>query len=280
MASPLAERRPFLLLLALLTLNLILMSSRVRGAAGAQRSMLEEAVLTVVAPVLRVASWMAGGTVDLWSEYADLRGVHEENARLRGSLEALGAAAREGDEARQESQRLAALLDLRERVELPSVASRIIGSDAAQTTLLLDRGRDRGVTINDPVVTPRGVVGRVIEAAPGVSKVQTLLDPNSGVAGLIQRTRVQGIVVGEGPRGLRMDYVSELASVEVGDVVVTSGLDRIYPKGYIIGVVTSIGEGEGLTKIVQVRPEADLRRLEEALILKAGPEERAGSAAP
>jgi rod shape-determining protein MreC len=279
MASPLAERRPFLLLLVLLTFNLILMSSRVRGAGAAERSLLQEAVLTVVSPVLKVTSWTAGGAASLWLDYIDLRGVQEENVRLRDDLDRLGAKARESEEARLEAARLRDLLDLKQRVEYPTVPARVVGRDTSRMTVLLDRGTGYSLQVNNPVVTPRGVVGRIIEAASGISKVQTILDPNSGVAALIQRTRVQGIVVGEGERGLRMEYVSELASVEVGDVVVTSGLDRIYPKGYIIGVVTSIGEGEGLTKIVRMRPEADLRRLEEVLVLR-NPEGGPGGEAP
>ena len=124
-----------------------------------------------------------------------------------------------------------------------------------------------------PIVTwlasteSKDVSGRIFEASGGASKVQTILDPNVGVAGLIQRTRVQGMIVGDGDRGCRMEYVSELANVEVGDVVVTSGLDQIYPKGYTLGVIAAIGEGEGLTKIIEIRPEVDFRRLEEVLVL-------------
>ena len=122
---------------------------------------------------------------------------------------------------------------------------------------------------------PDGLIPAIIQDE-GTGKVQTILDPNAGVAGLIQRTRVQGMIVGDGDRGCRMEYVSELANVEVGDVVVTSGLDQIYPKGYTLGVITAIGEGEGLTKIVEIRPEVDFRRLEEVLVLlkPEGPPER------
>lgn len=267
MATLLAERKPFLLLLALLTLNLILMSSRVRGAA--RGSLLEEAVLSVGSPFLKVTSWTAQGVMELWRTYVDLRGVSQENQRLQSEVETLARKAHEAEEARQEQFRLRELLDLRAQLDYPSVAAHVIaqGGGGGSRTLLLDRGSSDGVRVNQPVVTPRGVVGRIIEAAPGISKVQTILDPNSGVAALVQRTRVQGIVVGEGDRGCRMDYLSELLNVEVGDVVITSGLDQIHPKGYIIGVVAAIGEGEGLTKLVEVRPEVDLRRLEEVLVV-------------
>jgi len=267
MGAVLTERKPFLLLLVLLTLNLILMSSRVRGSG--RGSLLEDAILGVASPFLKSAAWITRGTAGTWNSYVDLRGVARENARLHEEVTALAPKANEAEEARRELERLRQLLDLKGEVEFPTLAARVValGSPGGARTLDLDRGSREGLRANQPVITPRGVVGRVIEAAPGIAKVQMILDPNSAVAALLQRTRIQGIVVGEGDRGCRMDYVSELANVEVGDVVVTSGLDEIYPKGYIIGVVSEIEEGEGLTKIVKVRPEVDFRRLEEVLVV-------------
>jgi rod shape-determining protein MreC len=262
----LVERKPFLLLLLLLALHLGLMSSRLRGASGG--SLLEDAILTVASPFLKGASWMGRGTAGSWRSYVDLRGVEEENRRLHHEVDDLAPRAREAEEARLEVERLRRLLDLRSEVESPTLAARVIAKleGGGAHTLLLDRGSHDGLRTNQPVITPRGVVGRVIEAAPGVAKVQTILDPNSGVAALVQRTRVQGIVVGEGRGGCRMEYLSELSQVEVGDVVVTSGLDQIYPKGYIIGTVSEIAEGEGLTKNVAIRTEVEFRRLEEVLV--------------
>jgi rod shape-determining protein MreC len=262
----LVERKPFLLLLLLLALHLGLMSSRLRGASGG--SLLEDAILTVASPFLKGASWMGRGTAGSWRSYVDLRGVEEENRRLHREVDDLAPRAREAEEVRLEVERLRRLLDLRSEVESPTLAARVIAKleGGGARTLLLDRGSHDGLRTNQPVITPRGVVGRVIEAAPGVAKVQTILDPNSGVAALVQRTRVQGIVVGEGRGGCRMEYLSELSQVEVCDVVVTSGLDQIYPKGYIIGTVSEIAEGEGLTKNVAIRTEVEFRRLEEVLV--------------
>ncbi len=267
MAHLLTERRPYLLLLVLLTLNLGLMSSRIRS--GGQSSILEEAVMSLISPFLKAASWAGQGVSGTWRAYVGLRGVERENQRLREQVDALALRAQESEEARQELVRLRELLDLRNSVPWSTVAARVIarGTDGGARIVTIDRGSRDGVRQNQPVLTPRGIVGRVIETAPGASKVQTILDPNSGVAGLIQRTRVQGMIVGDAERGCRMDYVSELANVEVGDVIVTSGLDQIYPKGYTIGVVGSIGEGEGLTKLVELRPEVDFRRLEEVLVV-------------
>ena len=267
MAHLLTERKPYLLLLILLTFNLGLMSSRIKSAG--QRSLLEDAVMSLMSPFLKAADWVGQGVSGTWRAYVGLRGVERENRRLREQADALALNAQAAEESRQELGRLRELLELRESVPWTTVPARVIarGTEGSARIVTLDRGSRDGVRLNQPVLTPRGIVGRVIEAAPGASKVQTVLDPNSGVAGLIQRTRVQGMVVGAGERGCRMEYVSELSNVEVGDVVVTSGLDQIYPKGYTIGIVASIGEGEGLTKLVELRPEVDFRRLEEVLVV-------------
>jgi len=270
MPRVLSQRKPYLLLFLLLSLNLILMASSVRGARGG--SLLEETVMSVASPFLKAASWITSGVAGLWAHYADLREVELENRRLRAQVGSLTLEARAAEETRQEARRLRDLLALREEAgEGGIVAARVIarGASGPARTLLIGRGSSDGVSVNLPVISSRGVVGRVIEAAPGVSKVQSILDPNSGVAALLQRTRVQGVLVGEGGETCRLDFVSEGASVEVGDVVVTSGLDEIYPKGRILGLVVAVGEAQGLTRYVQVRPEVDLQRLEEVLVLRA-----------
>ena len=267
MPRVLAQRKPYLLLFLLLSLHLILMASSVRDSRGS--SLLGNAALTVAAPFLKVAGWSTRAVSGLWDHYLDLRGVETENRRLRADLGTLTLEARQAEEARQEVRRLRALLELRDEAPRVARVARVIarGDGGSPGILLLGSGSRQGLAVDQPVITPRGVVGRVISAAPGVAKVQSLLDPNSGVAALIQRTRVQGVLVGEGVDTCRMEFVSERAGVEVGDVVVTSGLDEIYPRGVILGVVAAVGEAQGLTRYVQVRPEVDLRSLEEVLVL-------------
>jgi rod shape-determining protein MreC len=267
MPRVLAQRKPYLLLFLLLSLNLILMASSVKGVRSG--SVLEEAILSVAAPFLKAASWASDSVTAVWTNYIDLRNVEVRNRRLRAEVGTLTLEAREAEETRQEVRRLRGLLGLRDESARRAVAARVIarGATGAARTVLVGSGSRDGIARDQPAITPRGVVGRVIETAPGIAKVQTLLDPNSGVAALIQRTRVQGVVVGEGEQTCRMAFVGEQASVEVGDVVVTSGLDEIFPKGTIIGTVSAVGEASGLTRYVQVRPEVDFQRLEEVLVL-------------
>src|SRR4029453_18736691 len=118
------------------------------------------------------------------------------------------------------------------------------------------------------VIAPTGVIGRVVTPTAHASKVQLLIDRNAAAAALIERSRAQGVVVGAGEPLLRLSYVSDIADVKVGDVVVTSGLEGIYPKGYVIGKVERVNRGN---KDIRVRPSVDFNRLEEVLVVISPP---------
>ena len=261
------ERRPFLLLVLILSSLLVLMSHQVRTRRGS--TLLEDSLLNVSAPLVKGASGGVGLLSGVWQGYLDLRASRRENLALKAHLGELEERGREGEEFRRENLRLRDLLDLKQSSEVPSLAAEVIalGTSSQARTALINRGSKDGVKRDMPVVSRKGVVGRVIALGTGMAKVQLLIDPNSGVAGIFQRTRGQGMVVGMGDHGCRMEYVSELEDVDVGDVVVTSGLDQIYPKGVTIGVVSSVTEGDQLTKNIYLSPEVDFRHLEEVLVL-------------
>ncbi len=276
MNKSLPERRPLLVLVALLSSLLVLMSSQARTARGT--TVLEESLLNVTSPFIRGISAASESGVGVWGSYIDLVGVRRENQALRAKLERLEEKSREGEEYRMENLRLRELLDLRPGQEVPSIAAEVLtlGSAGQSRTALIGRGARDRVRRNMPIVNRQGVVGRIIAVGDKVAKVQLLIDPGSGVAGVFQRGRGQGMVIGMGDEGCRMEYVSNLETVEVGDAVVTSGLDRIYPKGFTIGVVSSVEEGDQLTRSVRIRPAVDFRRLEEVLILLQPETEKSG----
>jgi rod shape-determining protein MreC len=280
MNKSLPERRPFLLLVFLLSLLLVLMSHGVRTGTG--RTLLEQNLFNLISPVVKGSSRVLSLGSGLWTSYVDLRGAHRESLEARRQLGRVEEQARSSEEYRRENLRLRELLDLKRLEEVPSLAAEVLAvTETGQArTALIGRGSRDGVRRDLPVINRQGVVGRVLTVGSGSSKVQLLIDPNSGVAGLLQRTRGQGMVVGAGDAGCRMEYVSELENVEVGDVVVTSGLDRIYPKGIRIGMVSSVEEGDQLTKNIGLKPEVDFRRLEEVLVLLVPDEARTGEESP
>jgi len=138
----------------------------------------------------------------------------------------------------------------------------------------IDKGSTEDLSTDMAVISPAGVVGRVILPSRRASKVQLLIDRNAAAGALIERTRVQGVVIGAGDGPLRMQYVPNTADVKTGDLVVTSGIDGIYPKGFVIGTVERAERGGGAYYDISVRPAVDFTRLEEVLVVKTPPVSR------
>jgi rod shape-determining protein MreC len=161
------------------------------------------------------------------------------------------------------------LLDLRVRSNLMTIAAEIIAAGASPDfrTLTIDKGTGDGVGADMAVIAPAGVVGRVVMPSRRAAKVQLLIDRNAAAGALVERSRAAGLVTGTGDERLNMEYVSEVADVMVGDLVVTSGIDGIYPKGYVIGRIESMEKGGGTYKRITVKPAVDFTSLEDALVV-------------
>jgi rod shape-determining protein MreC len=206
---------------------------------------------------------------NLWNGYVDLTAVQQENEQLKQELHTLQIRLQEERAAAQRSEGLRQLLDLRERAGVETVAAEVIGAGAAteMRSYTIDKGSSDGVQRDMGVIAPTGVVGRVVMPSARAAQVQLLIDRNAAAAGLIERTRVQGMVLGEGGELLTMEYVPATADVKPGDVVVTSGMDAIYPKGFVIGTVETVERGPGSFYEISIRPAADFSRLEEVLVV-------------
>jgi rod shape-determining protein MreC len=205
--------------------------------------------------------------------------VRQENARLLDRLATIETDLEAERQRAGEAARLRELLDLKKILPLETIAAEVVARDGTPwfRTLTLDRGSTAGIELNAAVMSPTGVLGRVIAVGPGAARVQLLLDRDSGVAVLIERSRVTGVVSGQldadsaGNSALSMKYVSALADVAVGDRILTSGLDRVYPKGLVVGRVLSIGASAGLFKEVKVSPSARFDQVEAVLVVRGRP---------
>lgn len=256
-----------LLLALLLFAQLLLMAGTIRDDEGA--TVLEGGLSRASQPVVGAARQVGGtlgGGVEFFRELARAR---RENLALRAENERLRAEIDQTREGIAELPRLRRLLEMRDTLAPRSLGASVVSSRiGGQThTLLIGAGTDRGVRPDLPVVGWGGVVGRVVSATPDYAKVRLLTDPNSGVAGIIQRSRAEGMILGRGVEILDMAYVPQYADVLVGDRVVTSGLDGVFPKGYGIGTVVEVGPGVGASKSIQVRPDVGGQALEEVLVL-------------
>jgi rod shape-determining protein MreC len=278
MARVIETQRSRLLLGALVFAHLIAISRQVDSGGV---SLLERVVFTLLSPVQRAFSGALHGVSGAWGAYVDLRGVHAENTMLRERTRLLETELQKRQQLADEAARLRELLDLQQILPLQTVAAEVTSVDVMPwfRTIVVNKGLDDGVVLNAAVLSPTGVVGRVISVGSREAKVQILLDQNAGVGVLIERTRVTGIVSGQiglsetCSGDLVMKYVSTLADVVPGDVVVTSGLDRLFHKGLVVGRVRSVLPGSGLFKEILVAPSAQFDRLEEVLVVRGNPRE-------
>jgi rod shape-determining protein MreC len=259
--------RALTILLVLLFGQFVLMSSSVRNADG--RTLFERGVFRVSDPVLGVARELGGGVRDVTSGVNEVRQALDENRRLRADVLRMKAELDRQREQVAENARLRNLLEMRADLAPRSVAASILTArlDPESRVLLLDKGADAGLKPQLGVVGWGGAVGKVIAVDRRHAKVQLLVDQNSGVGGLVQRSRVGGIVYGQRDGSLKMSFVPTFADVAIGDRVVTSGLEGIFPKGYGIGTVVEVRGAGGASKTVVLRPEVEPSGLEEVLVL-------------
>ena len=268
------SQRPGLLLGAAIVLHVALISAQVNTVSGLP--VLQVVTFGSFAELQRLMTGALTGAQDLWTGYLDLRHVGEENAALKQELQALQIRLQEERAMAQRTQDLRQLLELRQRAELETTAAEIIAAGASPEfrTVTIDKGSSDGLVADMAVISPGGVVGRVILSSPRAAKVQLLVDHNAAAGAVVERSRAQGVVVGVGADGLRMDYVPGTADVKPGDLVVTSGIDGIYPKGFVIGTVETVERGPGSYHQIKIRPAVDFSRIEEVLVVLTPPPAR------
>ena len=263
------RQRTGYLVLAVVIGHVLLISAQVNARSGA--SVLEDVTFGLFAEVQRLATWVGDSFVGAWTGYIGLRGLRSENEVLNRDLATLQFELQQQRAMAQQAERLERLLEFRHRLPLPTVSARVIASDATPyfLTLTVDRGIRDGVREDMAVVSPTGIVGRVVgQPGPRAARVQLLIDRNAAAGAIIERTRASGVVMGgEDESFLRMEYVSNLETVLVGDRIVTSGSDRIYPKGFTIGTVTDVTPGLGLYQEILLSPAVEFSRLEEVLVV-------------
>ena len=268
------KQRPGVLLGAAILLHVVLISAQVNTASGLP--VLQVVTFGSFSEVQRGTTALVDGVRGMWSGYVALQEVQAENASLKQELQTMQIMLQQERAEAQRTDNLRQLLELRDRANLDTAAAEVIAGAASPDfrTVTIDKGSSEGLGTDMAVISPAGVVGRVILPSRRASKVQLLIDRNAAAGALIERTRVQGVVIGVGDGTLRMQYVPGTADVKTGDLVVTSGIDGIYPQGFVIGTVDHTDRGAGAYHEIVVRPAVDFARLEEVLIVKTPPASR------
>jgi rod shape-determining protein MreC len=263
------RQRSGYLFLAVMLGHIILISTQVNSPTGVP--VLERFTFGVLSEMQRGISAAVSGVNRFWNGYIVLRRAREENDDLKRRLAAAEIQVQEQRAMADRARGLADLLELRQQLTLTTAAAEIIGgaSLVGFRTVTIDKGTRDGLRADMAVVAPAGIVGRVVTPVGRSAKVQLLVDRNAAAGALVERTRAQGVVIGDGENHLLMEYVSEVAEVLVGDVVVSAGIDGIYPKGFVIGRVESVEKSGPAYRRITIRPAVDFSALEEVLVVLA-----------
>jgi len=232
-------------------------------------------LLEIAIPIQKVVAAPANAAASSWRSYLDLVDVRAENERLVVLVAELEEANLQFREALVASGYLDRIVAMRDDFEIPMLPSEVVGLDVSPLfrSVLVDRGSRHGVRPGSPVITHQGVVGLVTRTSPNAAKTMLVLDRQSRIDAVIQRTRARGMVSGRGSGELAFEFVALGADLRIGDIVITSGLGGVYPKGLSLGEVVAVSDPEGsLVQSATLKPAVDFGRLEQVFVmLRVGP---------
>lgn len=260
--------KSIIFIIVLLATALIILSYNLKQESHA--GFIRKIVLEVAAPIQNVMNASVKSIGDAWSRYIVLVGLEEENKNLKKKINDLKLQLALYHEGYLEAQRLRNLLALKDDHNYNFIAARIIGREqiALSKTILIDKGTAHGLDAGMPVLAGPGLIGRVIDVSWHAAKVLLLTDESSNIDAIVQRNRTQGIIRGAGSRGYVLKYISKTQDVKEGDVIVSSGIGGVFPKGLMIGAVNHVDRLEaGLFLKIYVTPSIDFSKLEEVLVL-------------
>ena len=259
--------RFFFLAVVLLLSTLLLYSYNLRNKGAT--TFFERAILTIAAPFQTSIDESADFIKGLWGNYLWLVDARRQNLELQQENRQLNSELQQVEEIRLQNERLRNLLALVDDIDRAALPAQIIGEDASNwaRTVTIDKGSRAGLRDGLPVVAAEGVVGRIIKTSPSSSRVLLVTDASSNVAALVQRTRTRGIVHGLGTK-LALKYALRDAEVAAGDLLVTSGMGGVFPKGLSLGKVQIVERDElALFQKIVVTPVVDFSHLEEVMVL-------------
>lgn len=262
-----SRHRSIFLLGGVVLLQVLLLAVQIKR--DSQGRLIRVWTVGAVSPFERAGAHGVSHIRDTWNHYFALQNTSRENEELKRENGALKLQITQLQSKAGEADRLAALLKFRQtNVDVPMISARVIGgsADSASQTIYLDRGERDGIRRNMGVITPDGVVGKVIESYKDTAQVLLLTDKDSGVGAMLVDSRLQGPVGGTGEPLLVMKYIPNDDNVNSGERVVTSGMDRIFPRDLPVGTIAEIKPGIPF-KQLRVKPAASLERLEEVFVL-------------
>ena len=240
-----------------------------RGGGGESTRLIRTWSVGAITPLEKVIVWFQGGFGNIWNNYVYLRGVRQENRDLKFEIERLRLEQVRLTDDAQQAHRLQALLGFKEQYIAKTVAAQVIGASGSEQSrsVYIDKGANDGVEKDMAVITADGVVGKVLRTFGSTSQVLLINDQSSGVGGVLDKSRLQGVVKGTSSGDVILENVMTDESVAPGERVATSGGDQIFPKGLTVGTVMKVSPGADLFLNIRLKPSASLNRLEEVLVI-------------
>ena len=271
MESVLGRYRNLIILVVVLFLQVLGLAVQVkRGSNETQDTRLIRIwAVDGLAPFERTLVWIENGTGNIWHNYFYLRGVRAENRQLKEQIEQMRLEQVRLSEDAGQARRLQSLLAFKEQFVAKTVAAQVIGTSGSDSSrvVYIDKGEKAGVAPDMAVMTADGIVGKVLMVYPSVAQVLLISDQTSGVGVILGNTRLQGVLAGTVNGEVTLNGIMSDEQVPVGESVLTSGGDQIFPKGLPVGIVTKVGAGKDLFLNIRIKPAADLSKLEEVLVL-------------
>jgi rod shape-determining protein MreC len=281
MESVLGRYRNLVILVGVLFLQVLGLAMQVKRGGNANDAANTRLIriwgVGAITPFERVLVWAQNGSSDIWHNYFYLRGVRAENRQLKDQIEQMRLEQVRLAEDAAQARRLQTLLAFKEQFISRTVAAQVIGSSGSDLsrTVYIDKGESAGVKRDMAVITADGIVGKVLVVYSSVSQVLLINDQSSGVGALLEKTRLQGVLRGTANGEVVLERVMSDEQVPLGETVLTSGGDQIFPKGLPIGSVMKVGNGKDLFLNIKIKPAANLSKLEEVLVLVENKERQA-----
>lgn len=262
----------------LLPVVLILLFLSLMPRAQKRMMWYEQMLSNIVAPFQWVSSSIGDGITGIWDGYISLVGTKRENRELKTENARLKGKLARMEEVKGENERLRNLMGYRDVFGMETVVTRVVASDprAEFKSVMIDKGRSDGIKLYMPVVGPKGLIGRIGRVTNGSAQVLLLNDPNSAVDAMVQRSRARGLLVGASARTklktgyflTRLEYLRRVSDIHDNDVIVTSGLDGVFPPGLPVGTVHQITKSQdGIFKEAEVVPFENFQELQEVMVL-------------
>jgi rod shape-determining protein MreC len=270
MESVFGRYRNLTILVGVLFLQVLGLAVQVKRTGDAENTRLIRVwAVGAITPFERGLVWLNDGGRNLWHNYFFLRGVRAENRDLKAQIEQMRLEQVRLSEDAAQAHRLQQLLAFKEQYIAKTVAAQVIGSSGSDLSrsIYIDKGSNEGIGADMAVITVGGIVGKVLRVYPSTSLVLMINDQSSGVGAMLEKSRLQGVLRGTANGDVVLDRLMSDEQVSAGETVLSSGGDQIFPKGLPVGTVTKVSPGRELFLNIQVKPAADLSRLEEVLVV-------------